>query len=190
MHALTDGELVKTAAAGDKLAFKALVEKHQPFVVRVAFRFLLDREEAHDVAQEAFIRLWKNLHQYRQEVKLTTWLYRITINLCIDSTTSRHGKRKKLMTGLTDRIESSARQPSEVLEAHEERQWLILLAEKLTPKQKAVFVLRDLEDLSAEETQSALSMSASQVKSNLFHARKKMNEMMTTLYRLPQNPTS
>lgn len=186
MQVLTDGELAKTAATGDKLAFKTLVERHQPFVVRVAFRFLLDREEAKDVTQEAFIRLWKHLTQYRQEVKLTTWLYRITINLCIDAVSSRHGKRKKMMTEVSELIPSSADLPSQRMEANEQQQWVVRLAESLTPKQKAVFVLRDLEDLSVQETELALSMSSSQVKSNLFQARKKIREMMVALNRLPK----
>ena len=77
-------ELISRSRRGDLSAFRLLMESQQRYAYAVAYRLLHDTENAKDVVQEAFIRVWNNLDKYRQEVKFTTWLYKIVINLCYD----------------------------------------------------------------------------------------------------------
>src|SRR5690606_12238386 len=118
------------------------------------------------------IKLWKNLPAYRMEVKLSTWLYKIITNQCLDYLKARQRRR-------TDRIDemnplhdiASSEKSDDAMEKNELRKLVTLAAEKLTARQHAVFVLRDLEDLSVAEVSEILGLSAEVIKSNLYHAR-------------------
>ena len=97
---LSDPQLVESALRGDMLAFRRLVERHQTFVYRVAYRLVGTVGDAEDIAQESFIRLWKHLNRYRDEIRLTTWLYKIVTNLCLDFLKSPYNKTRKRTTGV------------------------------------------------------------------------------------------
>jgi RNA polymerase sigma-70 factor, ECF subfamily len=185
MPDFSDREIVERALAGDTQAFRILVERNQPFVCSLAYRFVRDASDAEDIAQEAFIRLWKNLNRYRPEIKITTWLYKIVTNLCLDFLRSAANRRAKQRVGLDDqRVMVSEWTSDKSLLNDELHSALEKLREELTPKQKAVFVLRDMEELSTEEVTEILGMSSGNVKSNLYYARKKMSEMLTTFYQM------
>ncbi|MBA4144655.1 MAG: hypothetical protein C0523_02735 [Cytophaga sp.] len=177
-------EVLHDAMSGSSTAaFRTVVEAHQAFAYAVAYRFVRDEEEAEDIVQEAFVRLWKNRKSYRQEVKLTTWLYRIIANRCLDFLKSRRGKEKRSSEDLSQGYTTADRTTPEKEYEREELMRVILeTAEELTPKQKAVFILRDLEGLAVDEVTVILSMSAGNVKSNLFHARQKMAEKLKAFY--------
>lgn len=176
-------ELIQEAARGSQQAFRAIVEANQRFVFAVAYRFVHDQHEAEDITQEVFVRLWKNLHAYKPEVKLTTWLYKIVTNRCLDFLKSRYGRQRnnKVDVALQMNVKSVSTPESDL-----QRQELTVLvyaaADELTPKQKAVFILRDLEGLTSDEVCEALSMTAGNVKSNLFHARQKIAEKLKSRY--------
>lgn len=176
-------ELIQEAVRGSQPAFRAIVEAHQGFVYAVAFRFVNDQHEAEDITQDVFVRLWKSLHTYKHEVKLTTWLYKIVTNRCLDFLKSRHGRERKNKIdvdrhhGLTNHST-----PEKEFQQQELSRIIYAAAEELTPKQKAVFILRDLEGLSQEEVSETLSMTTGNVKSNLFYARQKMTEKLKAYY--------
>jgi RNA polymerase sigma-70 factor, ECF subfamily len=176
-------ELIQEAARGSQQAFRAIVEVNQGFVYAVAFRFVNDAHEAEDITQEVFLRLWKNLHTYKPEVKLTTWLYKIVTNRCLDFLKSKHGSQRKNAVDVNKQLHLAAHSTPERAYQQEELIKIIhAAADELTPRQKAVFILRDLEGLSPEEVSEALSMSAGNVKSNLFHARQKITSKLKTIY--------
>src|SRR5688500_14585138 len=178
MPNLTEREIIEKAIAGDTHAFRLIVEKNQAFAVSVSYRFMGNTDDAKDIAQEAFLRLWKNLPKYRFDIKLTTWLYKIIINLCLDHLKSKYRKQSGY-TENVDRHEEVAAQCSadQDLLNEEIKMNVIKMANALTPKQRAVFILRDLEDLPIEEVSEILSMSAGNIKSNLYYARVKMGEL-------------
>jgi RNA polymerase sigma-70 factor (ECF subfamily) len=181
----SDREIVEQATAGDTRAFQILVERHQSFVYNLAYRFVHNVSDAEDIVQEAFIRLWKNLSRYRHEVKLTTWLYKIVTNLCLDFLKSGYNKHVRRMEGLADHTTMKSEwETDQPILADEARVALVKMTAALTPKQKAVFVLRDMEDLTTDEICDILSMSSGNVKSNLYYARKKISEMMVKYYQL------
>ena len=186
-----DQQLVERALAGDTLAFRDLVGRHQGFVYRLAYRFVGTVGDAEDITQEAFIRLWKNLHRYRAEIKLTTWLYKIVTNLCLDFLKSRHGRTTRHHIDLADYKGWSAASAADQSMLNEELRVAVEnLTAALSPKQKAVFVLRDLEEVGMEEIAKILSMAPGQVKSNLYYARRKVSEMITAYYQIKKETKS
>lgn len=183
MPEFSDRDFVEKAIAGDTRAFRALVERNQSFVYSLAYRFVGNVDDAEDIAQETFIRLWKNLHRYKPGIKLTTWLYKIVTNLCLDLLKSGYRKKGKRMEDVDGhrQLETGWSADQSVIN-DEFHKALELLTGELTPKQKAVFVLRDMEELRTEEVCQILSMSPGNMKSNLYYARKKMGEMITLFY--------
>jgi RNA polymerase sigma-70 factor, ECF subfamily len=176
--------LIENAQAGDSKSFQKLVKKHQRFVYSVAFRFTGNGTEAEDITQEVFIKLWKNLTKYKQGIKLTTWLYQIITNHCLDylKSTSRKHQMKHVEIKLGKQVVDESNHEQQT-EDREMLQIVTTLAKQLTPKQQTVFVLRDLEGLSMEEVCKLLDMSSEKMKSNLYYARQKIREGLAQYYK-------
>src|SRR5919202_3339635 len=81
---MADSDLITRAAGGDPTAFQALVERHRTMVYRVAYQFAGNHHDAEDIAQEVFIKVYRSLDRFRQDAQLTSWMYRIVMNACID----------------------------------------------------------------------------------------------------------
>src|SRR4029434_1822474 len=81
---MADSDLITRAAGGDASAFQALVERHRTMVYRVAYQFAGNHHDAEDIAQEVFIKVYRSLDQFRQDAQLTSWMYRIVMNACIE----------------------------------------------------------------------------------------------------------
>ena len=164
---------------GDTNAFRLLVEEYQAYAFRLAFRLLCCEEDAKDVVQESFIRVWRHLPQYNLKSKFTTWLYRIVTNLCYDRIKARR-RQGKIMQQNSDTLNSNTISCNYDLEkemSNKELAQIILdIAEELSPKQKTVFVLRDLQDLSISEVAKITGLSKGTIKSNLYHARLHIRE--------------
>jgi len=172
MQASTLNELVVLSRQNDARAFRQLVEAHQAMVYTLAFRLLCNEDDARDIVQETFIRVWKNLNHYNTEMKFTTWLYTIASNLCYDKL--KAAKRKTTIR-LTNQNMLNGFISDENIEKtiinKELAHIITLLTNDLTPKQKLVFTLRDLEGLEIEEIISVTGLSAEKIKSNLYLAR-------------------
>jgi RNA polymerase sigma-70 factor (ECF subfamily) len=177
MHEKPDKQLVQESLAGNQASFRLIVERTQDMVYRVAFRFLKDLHVAEDATQEVYLRLWKNLHKYRDGAKLTTWMYTITTRHCLDILKSQKFRSRLETTEQTGNL-------SEELDQVELHNNILKAADALTPKQKAVFVLRDLEGLSVKETSRILKMREGNVKSNLYYARKRIHEQVRKDYKV------
>lgn len=179
MNLPTDVVLVRQAREGDETAFRSLVQRNRRFVINLAFRFLASRADAEDAAQEVFIKLWRKLDAYREEVKVTTWLYTMVTNHCVDVLKSA-GRRRSLRTVTADE-HLPVTDPASLVERADLQERLRLVAElanQLPEKQHAVFVLRDLQGLEPAEVSGILEMPAEAVKSNLYHARLKMRALI------------
>ncbi len=191
MSVVIDPKLIEQAKNGDHHAFRKVVDAHAGFAYAVAFRFVGNRSEAEDIAQEAFIKLWKNLKTYRPEIKLTTWFYKIIMNLCLDflKSSQRRHQLKSEDIETNSSIEDRSGSDRE-LENAELLNVIIQLSKQLTPKQQSVFVLRDLETLPAEEVSEITGMDLGQIKSNLYYARIKIREGITKHYQETKSLTS
>ncbi len=172
-------EVIIEAKAGSKRAFGIVVDHYQGFAYRVAFRLVGKTQEAEDIVQESFISLWKNFDRYRTEIKLTTWLYRIIVNKCLDYFKSAVANQNKSNVEIElAHVIMDNNTPEKELQYNELSIAIQQAAESLTPKQRAVFVLRDLEGLDVDEVCSILSISAGNLKSNLYYARLAMSEKL------------
>lgn len=184
MQDATELELIQRAQNDDRQAFRKLLEMHQRFAYSVAYRFTANSADAEDITQEVFIKLWKNLKHYRQEIKLTTWLYQIITNQCLDYLKSSARKQQRMNvevksgTSVIDQVNHEKQ-----MEDHELLNIITALAKQLTPKQQTVFILRDLEGLSVEEVCHITEMSSGNMKSNLYYARQKIREDLTRYYK-------
>ena len=172
---------IKKSQRGDTLAFQKIIEEFQGYAYSLAYRFLGNHEDSKDVTQDVFIRIWQHIKKYNSRYKFSTWMYRITVNLCLDQI--RKNKRRQ-KGGLKQfeiyKRETLAAQSSSEKDSINELLFETIsdLSRNLTPKQRSVFVLRDLEDLDMDDVAAALEMSRHAVKSNLYHARKNIREKL------------
>lgn len=176
-------EFIERSKRGDSDAFRHLVEGHQSYAFTLAFRLVCDEESARDVVQESFIRIWKHLHEYDPAVKFTTWLYRIVVNLSFDHL-KMDKRRKRVMENEQELDERFALDNNGTEQGFVNRdlaERIRSVAARLPLKQRLVFVLRDLNDLSVQETAEALAMSGGSVKANLSYARQAIRKHMEQL---------
>jgi RNA polymerase sigma-70 factor (ECF subfamily) len=169
--------LLKECRRQNETAFRRLVEMYQGVVYSFAFRMLCNEDDAKDAVQETFIKVWKNIHKYDPGLKFTTWLFAIASNLCCDKLRFR---KRRQNTGniesihfalVTDNLENTVSNSDLARIIH-------TLTDKLTPKQKLIFTLRDLQELEVDEVEKITGMSAGKIKSNLYLARQFIKEQL------------
>jgi len=179
-------DLMARIAEGDKDAFEILVSRHQISVLNLAYRFVGDRTQAKDLAQEVFIRVWQSAKSYEPKAKFTTWIYRITANVCFNELkSSRHKKWFQLLQPDKDheiRTEENLpdRSPSpEDLQLVKERTHQIADAlQSLPENQRMALVLKRYDDLSYQEIAQVLGCSVSAVESLLVRAKRNLQEKL------------
>jgi RNA polymerase sigma-70 factor (ECF subfamily) len=177
----TDQEIVQELIQGDReRAANAFVRRHQRFVFATAQRYLMNYDDAEDAAQEVFIRALKNLHTFRGDSSVQTWLYRITMNVC---TSMR--RRKKLLSFFSGQdddaepeIPSEDYTPYQIAENQDFEQRFQQMLQQLPPKQRETFVLRYVEELSYEEISVMLGTSVGGLKANYFQAVQKLARIL------------
>ena len=180
-------EMLLLSRQGDRRVFRTLVETYQGYAFSLAARYLGNEEDARDVVQDTFIRIWKHLPRFDFRCKFTTWMYRIVINLCHDRGKARSRQKRFLgpdPPGDLPDLLSAAIAPID-LENESIRKELVTiiatLARELTPRQRSVFVLRDLQDLGVAEVSQILGISRGSVKSNLSHARQYIRKRLVQI---------
>jgi len=178
---------LEKARAGDVEAFGALVLAHQQFVYNLAWRALGDEHEAQDAAQEAFLRVWQALPNFRGQAQFRTWLYRIVTNVCY----GRLPRLRRQMAALgemevAEMSDESQLEPSAQVEASEQRAFLWREIEALPESYRVLVLLRYQQGLPYEEIASVLSLPLGTVKTGLFRARARLREALSALEELPQ----
>jgi RNA polymerase sigma-70 factor (ECF subfamily) len=196
--ATDDLTLVKRVRGGDQRAFKLLVERYQRKVYAVALGMLKDKEEAMDVSQEAFVKVYKYLDHFKGDASFYTWLYRITVNICIDVI------RKRQSAG-GEAVEFDETLPMDVSEANigalgsrlgtnpQKSALRRELAEKIQEalatvpeKHRAILLLREIEGMSYEDLSRTLDIPKGTVMSRLFHARAKVQKILSQYLELDE----
>src|SRR5262245_33840397 len=169
-----DAELVDRYLAGDTSAFDELMIRYERQIYRVCYRFVENREDAMDLAQEVFIKAFEHLGSFRRESSLKTWLYRIAMNHCINHV-KKHSQDFVEVTEYTGSVHATVQSQ---LEDREQRDQFRRLVKQLPPKQKAILELRINEQLSYEEIARISGRSVSTIKASVFFALEKMRKLV------------
>ncbi len=187
----SDDQLIRQARGGDMQAFEQLVYRYDKNVFAIAARFVQSSDDAKDIYQEVFIRVFNALPKFEQRSEFSTWLYRITTNVCLTYRTQKKKQRQNFMTNdhhqegdqdidLTNARSSDA-SPHERAEASEVGTHIRNALRALSPKQKLVFTLRHYEGYKLKEIASMLQCTEGTVKRYLFSATQRMREQLAGL---------
>ena len=173
-----EADIISRCKAGDKTAFRTVVQNCQGMVYSLSLKMLADIEEAKDVVQDTFIKVWQNMASYDDRYSFNTWVYTIASRLCLD----RLRKFRPIGPAETDErvFEQVAddNDPERQLESSEWVSVIKVLADGLSGKQKLVFTLSQLEGLDNAQITEITGLDADQIKSNLYAAKKNIRERL------------
>lgn len=179
-----DTDLISRAAGGDAAAFQALVERHRSMVYRVAYQFAGNHHDAEDIAQEVFIKVYRSLDKFRQDAQLSSWMYRIVMNACIDH------RRRQSPAGAApfgEEAEQKMLNTPEETPGPEERAYAgelgVVLESAIAdlPRgQRIVFVMRHHQGLKLCEIAEALGLAEGTVKRQLHAAVHRLRQALTS----------
>lgn len=181
----SDKELLQALCAGDETALDEIIGRKTEPLLKLVYRILNDAEEARDIVQMTFFKLWQNRDRFDERWSPNTWIYRIATNLAIDNLRSRRSRLRTLepmrlhLQDLGD--DRTRRQRSEI---HESEVMAIFheLAADLTDKQRMVFLLREVEGLPSKEVSEIVGCRESTVRNHLFNARKLLRRELLERY--------
>ena len=173
-----DAELVAACLEGDNRAFDEIVERHRRSIYQVCYRFVNNHEDASDLAQESFVRAWKGLKNFKGQAALSTWLYRIAVNVCLNRVSVKKPETEPLDA---DRfVDPHTEQPGAELFRGERAVAVRRAIAALPEKQRATLILRTYHDLSHQEIANILGSSVGAVKANFFHALANLKKILGT----------
>src|SRR5947209_5119982 len=183
---VNEATLIRRIRDGERDLFYELIRPYERRVYAAAFALLRNEADAEDVAQEAMLKAFRNIHQFRAEARFSTWLIQITIN---EARMRRRKEHAHMIEPIADRQDEEGNYtprdfadwreiPSETLERKEVREKLAGALASLGEIYRDVFVLRDVEQLSIEETAKALSISTASVKTRLLRARLMLRDLL------------
>lgn len=176
----SDSDLVKRFKLGDESAFTAIVMKYKERLYRIALSILGDESEAMDVSQEAFVKAYFNLKQFREDSSLYTWIYRILYNLCISSL-----RRKKILSFVSfedrEEVKEFVSETPGPLDSFDRKQFMKAVQDalkKLPERQRTVFIMKQTEGLKHEEIAGIIGITEGAVKASYFQAVKKLQSLL------------
>ena len=183
--------LVLRAREGDSVAFTELVNRYERKIFRIAKHITQNQEDAEDVLQETFLKAYSHLDEFQGNAKFYTWIVRIAVNESLMKLRKRKSRKtvsidEPVETGEETMVREIAvwdETPEKQYSQSEMRQILEEAVDSLKPDYRTVFVLRDIEELSTEETASALDISIPAVKSRLLRARLQLREKLTRFFK-------
>lgn len=177
-----DRQLMATIRGGDYDAFETLVRRKTSKVYALCYRIIGNSEDAKDIAQLVFIKLWENLEKYDPQYAFDTWLYRIVTNVAIDFIRNRQSRDNAVNSSL--RLVKTSAEPDQgvVVQRKEVEGIFNDVSAVLSPKQKTIFIMREMEDLPSAEIARILGCRESTVRNHLFNARKLMQRALRTHY--------
>lgn len=181
----SDKELLLAVRKGDEAALDELIQRKTKPLIQMTYRILGDMEEARDVVQVTFFRVWENREKFDDRWSPNTWIYRIASNLAIDQLRSRRSRERSsepVRLHLRQVFGNRARRDTARLHEEEVMDIFRELAADLSEKQRTVFVLRELEGLSSQEVAEIVGCRESTVRNHLFNARKTLRREMVERY--------
>jgi RNA polymerase sigma-70 factor, ECF subfamily len=191
IKATDEASLVEQARDGNPAAFTELVRRYEGKIFRLAHHITQNREDAEDVLQEAFLKAYEHLDQFQGNSKFYTWIVRIAVNQALMKLRKRRSDKTVSMDETLDtgedvvirEIAAWDPDPEEQYSREELARILDEAVQSLAPPYRAVFVLRDVDELSTEETAEALELSIPAVKSRLLRARLQLRDKLTRYFK-------
>src|ERR1700691_5529698 len=191
-----DFDLVHASKNGDVAAFEQLVKRYDRKLLRIAQSVTRNREDSQDVVQEAFLKAYQNLAAFREDSKFSTWLIRITVNQSLMKLRKQRSTREASLDDdfqakgdiLPKEVIDWAPNPEQLYWASELRDILTKCLEELSPILRMVFVLRDIEGLTIDQTVEVLNVSETAVKARLWRARLQLRESLTKYFSKRPHP--
>jgi len=188
---VTDEELIRRFQAGDETAFEEIVNRYKNRLMNFAYRFVLDREEAEDIVQDTFLKVYQNRYAYKEIAKFSTWIYTITANLA--KTILRKRRNRKLFffsrLGPEDKdmdFPSNEPDTQSKIEGKFDEQTIQKAIIKLPEHFRTAIILRDIQELSYEEISNIINAPWGTVKSRINRARLKLQEDLQEMWRNEQ----
>jgi RNA polymerase sigma-70 factor (ECF subfamily) len=196
LDASDDVALVHAAKQGDMAAFEQLVTRHTAMIFRVAMHILSSREDAEDIVQDAFLKVFQHLHRFEERSRFSTWLTRITVNAALmklrslrRTTTISMDQEADEGSTLADKVADWNPNPEQLYSRTELREILHRALASLPHSYRVVFLLRDVEGVSVADTAEMLELSIPNVKARLFRARLKLREQLSRYFQRGKNAT-
>jgi RNA polymerase sigma-70 factor (ECF subfamily) len=188
--ACDDLDLVHATKNGEVAAFEQLVKRYDRKLLRIAQSITHNREDSQDAVQEAFLKAYQNLSAFREDSKFSTWLFRITVNQSLMKLRKQRSTREASLDDdfqaegevLPKEVTDWAPNPEQLYWASELRDILSKCLEELSPILRMVFVLRDIEGLTIDQTVEVLNVSQTAVKARLLRARLQLREGLTKYF--------
>ncbi|QGU00183.1 RNA polymerase sigma factor RpoE [Candidatus Syntrophocurvum alkaliphilum] len=192
---ISDEQLVKKARDGDSEAFEELVSRYKNKVYSLSFRYMSNEEDAYDMAQEAFLKAFRSLRTFKGDASFSTWIYRITTNVCLDELRRRKRRiaplslNEPLATHEGDEVEKEIPDTSPTADIlYEQKEfagYIQHILDQIKPEHKTAIILRDMMDLTYEEISEVLNCSVGTVKSRLNRARTALRKKLSDRELLP-----
>ena len=178
--------LIDELREGDMAALAILVEKYKRLVYRVAIQITKNHEDANDVMQDTFLKVYESIHSFRKDAAFETWLYRIVVNHATNLVKRRERRRESPLSGTSEmeihpdlrRTADLANNPHLNLEKKERQRWVTQAINSLPLKQRTVVILHEFEGLTHPEIASILNCSEGTVRSRLHYARHKLRDLL------------
>ena len=177
-----DRQLVETIRHGDTDAFETLVRRKTSKVYALCYRIIGNAEDAKDISQLVFLKLWENLEKYDPQYAFDTWLYRMVTNVAIDFMRNKQSRDNAVNSNLRLVRTSADPEQTVVVQRKEIESVFEDVSSCLSPKQKTIFVMNQMEDLPSAEIAKVLGCRESTVRNHLFNARKLMQAQLTRRY--------
>ena len=173
-----DRQLVETIRGGDSPAFETLVRRKTSKVYALCYRIIGNGEDAKDISQLVFIKLWENLEKYDPSYSFDTWLYRLVTNVAIDFMRNKQSRENAVNSNLRLVKTSAEAEQTVVIQRKEVEGVFNAVSSVLSPKQKTIFVMNQMDDLPSSEIAKILGCRESTVRNHLFNARKLMQQQL------------
>jgi RNA polymerase sigma-70 factor, ECF subfamily len=189
---VSEWDLVKQCQAGDTEAFDELVTRYRTRVFGMIYNMVHNEQDAWDLAQDSFLKAWKSIGRFRGQSSFYTWIYRIVMNVTIDWLRKKQVKgggaefddavQLREIDPASKTVPKTEALPHQAMERDEIRARIEKAIAKLSPEQRAVILMKEIDDMQYHEIAEALGCSIGTVMSRLFYARKKLQNLLRDVY--------
>ncbi|HET9285338.1 MAG TPA: sigma-70 family RNA polymerase sigma factor [Candidatus Angelobacter sp.] len=184
---VTDAAIVAQVLAGDRDAFRVLVERHSRSIFRVVYRMTVNQQDTEEIVQETLLRAYKSLERFELRANFSTWLYRIAVNRTLDFLNTRKAQMHKDAYQIVENPDAEEKQvqlpaadpgPDRLLLSAEMKRKIAGAMGLLTPAERVAFTMRHMEGRSIEEISQALNLKVNAAKNSVFRAVQKLRQQL------------